>query len=416
MQVNPRETFGMAFDSVWAHKLRSGLTILGIVIGITTVVTVAALLTGLNNSIIDFFKQFGPNSIYVARFSGDPSGQNAPPKERRRKALRPEYADYLRSVVRTVNTVGMSLYVNPGPGRVLSAKVPGFESENLTLIGETPNLYEITRRDLRQGRLFTQEEARRALRVAVLGSNIADVLFPAQDAVGNTMVVDGVEYRVLGVFEQAKGGFFGENGMDHEVVIPFDTARIRYPAADNFFITLNARPGMRDDAVEEIRAAVRKLRHVPKGHDDDFNLSTPDSIIKNFNQITGMIVLISIAISAVGLLVGGIGVMNIMLVSVTERTREIGVRKAIGARRGDIVAQFLTEAMALTGVGGMVGIVFSILITLLISAIFPSLPSVFLEGAVITGFTVSVGVGVFFGVWPAVVASRLDPVEALRYE
>ncbi|MDQ2776252.1 MAG: ABC transporter permease [Acidobacteriota bacterium] len=416
MQVNARETFAMAVDSVWSHKLRSGLTILGIVIGITTVVTVAALLTGLNNSIMDFFKQFGPNSIYVSRFSGDPSGQNGPPKERRRKPLKAEYADYLRSAVHSVDIVGTSLYVNPPPGHVLTAKVPGFESENLSLIGETPNLYEITQRDLRQGRIFTEEENRRALRVAVLGSNLADALFPAQDALNNTITVDGVEYTVIGVFEPAKGGFFGENSMDHEVVIPFDTARLRYPEANNFLVTLNARPGMRDDALEEIRADLRKFRRVPPGHVDDFNLSTPDSIIKNFNQITGMIVLISIAISAVGLLVGGIGVMNIMLVSVTERTREIGVRKAIGARRRDIVAQFLIEAMALTGFGGVIGIVFSILITLLISALFPSLPSVVPAWAVITGFTVSVGVGVFFGVWPAVLASRLDPVEALRYE
>jgi putative ABC transport system permease protein len=155
---------------------------------------------------------------------------------------------------------------------------------------------------------------------------------------------------------------------------------------------------------------------VPPGAEDDFNLSTADSIIENFDKITGMIVLISIAISGLGLLVGGIGVMNIMLVSVTERTREIGVRKAIGARRGDIVLQFLTEAVALTGVGGVVGIVFSVLVTLLVSALVPSLPASVPAWALIAGFTVSVAVGVFFGVWPAVKASRLDPVEALRYE
>ena len=218
------------------------------------------------------------------------------------------------------------------------------------------------------------------------------------------------------MFELAKGGFFVENGRDHEIVIPYETARLHYPEANTFYITGHARPGMRDDAVAEIRDALRKLRHVRSGVADDFNVSTPDSIVENLNKITGMIVLISIAISAVGLLVGGIGVMNIMLVSVTERTREIGVRKAIGARRRDIIAQFLAEAVALTGMGGIIGIVFSISVTMLISLIFPSLPAEVPTWAVVTGFTVSVAVGVFFGTWPAVVAARLDPVEALRYE
>jgi putative ABC transport system permease protein len=250
----------------------------------------------------------------------------------------------------------------------------------------------------------------------VLGSSLAQALFPAGHAVGKTVLADGSEYTVLGVFAPAKGGFLGENPMDHEFVIPFETARLRYPESDTYFVTANARPGMRDDAVEELKDRLRKIRHVPAGHKDDFTISTPDSIIKNFSQITGMIVLVSVAISAVGLLVGGIGVMNIMLVSVTERTREIGVRKAIGARRRDIIAQFLSEAVALTGAGGLVGIVFSIAVTMLVSALFPTLPSQVPAWAVITGFTVSVGVGVFFGVWPAVLASKLDPVEALRYE
>ncbi len=406
----------MATGAVWSHKLRSGLTILGIVIGITTVVTVAALLTGLNKSMVDFFKQFGPNNIFVSKVSGDPSGDNASPKERKRRPLRPEYVDYLQRMVHSIDVAALSLYVTPPSGHVLAAKVPGFESENMSLTGETPNLNEISPRDLREGRIFTPEENHRGMRVAVLGASIADVLFPDGRALSHQFMVDGVEYTIIGVFEKAKGGFFGENGMDHEIVIPYETARLHYPEANTYYITAHALPGRRDDAVAEIRDALRKIRHIPPRAEDDFVVSTADSIIQNLNKITGMIVLISIAISAVGLLVGGIGVMNIMLVSVTERTREIGVRKAIGARKRDIIAQFLAEAVALTGLGGIIGIVFSVSVTMLMSLIFPSLPAEVPAWAVLTGFTVSVAVGIFFGTWPAVLAARLDPVEALRYE
>ncbi len=406
----------MAFDAIVSHKLRSGLTILGIVIGITTVVTVASLLTGLNNSIVDFFQEFGPDSIFVSRLSGDPSGQNAPPKERKRKKILPEYVQYLKATVSSVSDIALSVYVLPTPGHTMTAKVPGYESDNLNISGVTPNLYSITPRTVDQGRVFSDLEARRAAHSVVLGASLADALFPGKDAVGRTMLIDGVEYDIIGVFAKAKGGFFGENGLDRQVIMPLTTARLRYPQSDNFFITLRARSGQRADAVEETRAALRRLRHVSTEKPDDFSLSTPDSIIENFNKITSMILLVSIAISGVGLLVGGIGVMNIMLVSVTERTREIGVRKAVGARKGDIVTQFLIEAMTLTGIGGLAGVVISVLMTLAISLLVPALHTVVPAWAIFTGCAISIAIGVFFGTWPAIKASQLDPVEALRYE
>ncbi|MEO8662298.1 MAG: ABC transporter permease [Bryobacteraceae bacterium] len=406
----------MALDAVWSHRFRSMLTIIGIVIGITTVVTVSSLLTGLRKGIVVFFQEFGPSNVFLNQYGGDPN-QPPTPKEARRRPVTPEYAELIKRLVPSVREVSVQLYI---PGFVgtqpLVAKVPGYESDNVSLSGYSASSFTTQPRDVRIGRVFTPEEDARAARVCILGETIAEALFPDGQALGRTVTVGGADYTVIGVLEKAKGGFFGENGLDRQITIPLQTARLRYPQLDRFYIIAMAREGMRDDALEEVRGLMRRVRKLPRDAEDDFALTTPDQIIKRFDQITGMIVLVSIAISGLGLLVGGIGVMNIMLVSVTERTREIGVRKALGARRGDIVVQFLMEAITLTGLGGTVGIVFSVLVTLLISVLVPSLPSEVPPWAIIAGFSVSVAVGLFFGVWPAFKASRLDPVEALRYE
>ncbi|MBM3734909.1 MAG: FtsX-like permease family protein [Acidobacteria bacterium] len=415
MRVQVSETMRMALGAVWAHRFRSGLTILGIVIGITTVVTVSSLLTGLRQGIVTFFEEFGPDNIFVSRVSGDPSSDGLP-KERKRRPIRPEYAEMIERMSPSVEQSSVSLFIpSIFRGRPLTAKVPGFETDNVNVAGISLSGFDTQPRELKEGRLYTREEESRGDRVAVIGVNTAEALFPGQSAVGREFILDGAEFRAVGVFAPAKGSFFGENGLDRQVAMPLRTAQMRYPAIDRYFIVCKARPGQRDVALEEIAAALRKIRRSPPGM-DDFNVSTPDSIIKRFDALTGMIVLVSIAISGLGLLVGGIGVMNIMLVSVTERTREIGVRKALGARRNDIVYQFLLEAVTLTGVGGLIGIVFSILVTLLVSVLVPALPSAVPAWAVVTGFCVSVAVGLFFGVWPAFQASRMDPVEALRYE
>jgi putative ABC transport system permease protein len=309
------------------------------------------------------------------------------------------------------------LYIPPVvEGHPITARVPGYETENINVNGMSANMGQISPRDLDAGRMFTPEEEQRGVHVAVIGSNIAGSLFPAGDAVGRTVMMDGAEYTIIGVYAKAKGGFFGENGQDNNFNIPLRTAESRYPQIDRFMITAKALPGKRQDAFDEVQAVMRRIRKVGTNAANDFAISTPDQIIQQFDKITGLIGLVAIAISGLGLLVGGIGVMNIMLVSVTERTREIGVRKAIGARRRDIIGQFLVEAMTLTGAGGVLGIVIAVLITLLVGALVPSLPSSVPTWALITGFTVSVVIGVFFGVWPAVKAAQLDPVEALRYE
>jgi putative ABC transport system permease protein len=413
------ENFRMAIDAIWSHRFRSGLTILGIVIGITTVVSVASLLAGLRQGIVVFFEELGPDNVFVYKTSCDPSGRGASREERQRRPLRPEYAEIIRdSTTSTVKDVGLNLFV-PGVvgGRPLIAKVPGVETEDFNIVGSDANLLQASRRELRAGRLFTEDEARRGEKVAVIGAKLADILFPGSEAVGRTAIFGGAEYQIVGVFELAKGGFFGENGQDKQVTVPFRTARLRYPGIDDkIMIVCTAYPGMRDDAYQEVEWIMRRIRKLDPKAKNDFALSTPDSIIQQFDQITGIVWLVSLALSGLGLLVGGIGVMNIMLVSVTERTREIGVRKAIGARRIDVVSQFLLEAMTLTGLGGILGILFSLSVVLLIGLIFPSLSGPTPAWALIVGFGASVGVGLFFGVWPAVKAANLDPVDALRYE
>jgi putative ABC transport system permease protein len=417
MQLSPREGISMALSAVWTNRFRSMLTILGIVIGITTVVTVASLLTGLRAGVVTFFDELGPDNVFIYKTSGDPNANFAPPKERRRRAIRKEYADTIQRYAGSVQEIALALFVPPASnGHIITAKVPGFETDSLSMVGVSMNSIDTTPRDFDQGRFFTEEENDRGAHVAILGFNIAQALYPDGNAIDRTFMLDGAEFTVVGVYAKAKGGFFGENGADTQISLPIKTAELRYPQVDRFMITCKARPGLRKDAFDEVEGIMRRIRHLKSNEPDDFSISTPDQIIQQFDRITGLIGLIAIAISGLGLLVGGIGVMNIMLMSVTERTREIGIRKAIGARRFDIIGQFLAEAMTLTGVGGVLGIVIAILITMLVGALVPSLPSSVPSWALITAFTVSVAVGLFFGVWPAVKAARLDPVEALRYE
>ncbi|SRR5579883_93641 len=417
MYINPAENVNLAVRQVWTHRFRSLLTILGIVIGITTVVTVASLLTGLRQGIVIFFQELGPDNIFISRFSGGPGGGGFVAKERKRKPIKPEYADFIKRSCDAVEDVSLLLYVPPVvDGVPITARVPGYESDNVAISGLSSNYLELSPRDIRLGRFFTAEEAQRAARVVVIGNDLSAALFPDDRPLGRTLMMDGAEYTVIGVYDKAKGGFFGQNNQDSAVNMPLSTAHLRYPQLDDYTITAKARTGMRQQAYDEVEAAMRRIRKLGTKDENDFTIQTPDQIIQQIDSITGVVGLVAIAMSGLGLLVGGIGVMNIMLVSVTERTKEIGVRKAIGARRRDIIGQFLIEAVALTGAGGVLGIVIAVLITLLVGKLAPSLPSIVPAWAVVTGFAVSVAVGIFFGVWPAVKAAQLDPVEALRYE
>ncbi len=415
-RISVGELLTVAMDSVWAHRFRSLLTILGIVIGITTVVTVSSLLTGLRQGVTTFFSEFGPDNLFISRYSGDPN-QQPQTGELRRKNVGPETAELIRRLVPTVEEVSVTMYLPGFIGRSpITAKVPGFESDQVNMVGMSASGFITQPRNFLSGRPYTEEEDRRGARVCVMGPKLAEALFPSGGAVGQQVNVAGAEYTIIGVTEEAKGGFFGENPIDRQVTVPLTVARLRYPGIDRFIVIAKARENRRADAEEETRQILRRFRKTPTAAADDFSLTTADQIIARFDSISQLIVLISIALSGLGLLVGGIGVMNIMLVSVTERTKEIGIRKALGARKGDIIFQFLSEAVALTGAGGILGIIIAVAVTLIVGKLVPSLPSAVPPMALAAGFGVSVAIGIFFGTWPAVKAARLDPVEALRYE
>ena len=416
MNISPTENMHMAMSAVWAHRFRSLLTILGIVIGITTVVTVASLLTGLRQGVVTFFQELGPDNIFLFRTSGDPSQNNQIPKEAKRKPLKAEYADDIKRWCMSVQDVGLQILIPPVvDGNPITVRVPGFESETINVAGKSANMADIAPRDFDAGRFFTPEEEQRTAHVVMLGSSVAEALFPNGNPVGRTLMMDGAEYTVIGVYAKAKGGFFGENGMDNAVDMPLKTAQSRYPQVDRYMITAQAKPGHRQEAFEEVDGVMRRLRRLPTGTADDFSISTPDQIIQQFDRITGLIGLVAIAISALGLLVGGIGVMNIMLVSVTERTREIGVRKALGATRGTILWQFLVEAATLTMIGAVTGLVIGGALTYVIrsnTSIKASIPPL----AIVVALLAAAFTGILFGLFPAYRAAKLDPVEALRYE
>jgi len=251
----------------------------------------------------------------------------------------------------------------------------------------------------------------------VIGINAADALFPGRNDIAGTQVrMGGYNFEIIGVLEKRKAGFFGENEEDNAVYLPFRTAQKLAPARGYLMLVIRGRSGQVTDALAQAEEILRRRRSVKFGEPNNFDIKTADKFIEQFDNITAMVGLIAIAISSLGLLVGGIGVMNIMLVSVTERTKEIGVRKAIGARRRDIVRQFLFEAMMLTFLGGVLGVLLAVGVSQLIIYLVPGLPASIPSWAVITGLSVSVGVGLIFGVWPARKASRLDPIECLRYE
>lgn len=413
------ENFLMALDTLRQHKLRSFLTILGVVIGTVTVIVIAAFVSGIDARVSKEIESFGTNSIYAFKF--DP-GFNINPsmEERTRKPLTEENADTIRRECQNCEYV--TPFMSPvdfttGPfAERVNIRNKEIEMTNATVMGSAADYFQMGVTHLAEGRYYTAEEESRRAKVAVIGIDVANTLFPFSNALDQDIQIEGRNYKIIGVLKEREIFLIGAEDPNNEnktVYLPFKTVKQLYPNNEDCFIMALAKPGKMDDALEEMRNILRRERNVPFDKPDNFGVQTSDQIIKQFGAITGGIFILMVAISSVGLLIGGIGVMNIMLVSVTERTKEIGVRKAIGARSVDIITQFLIEAATLTGLGGVLGIVIGVLLSLLIQMIIPTYIPLW---APIVGFVVSVGLGLIFGLLPAWKASRLNPIDALRYE
>jgi putative ABC transport system permease protein len=413
---NLRENLMLAFDTLWTHKFRSLLTILGVFIGTLTVILVASIVAGLDSRLVETAQQFGTRSLWVYKLQmGAPHRLTR--EERLRKPLTFEDGMAIQEQCPAVEAVAVAIFKQIGPFGLPPSTVhyKGREMLDAQFFGTTANYLQVGNVPLADGRFFTETDDRHRRDVAVIAADVVQRFFLNEDPLGKTIIVDGQSYEVIGTTEKFKG-FIGDNPDDRDIFIPYSTYKKQYPDAEDNFLNILARQGMVPQAIDEVTGVLRRRRHVKPSEPDNFGIATAESLISQFHQIIGTVALVTIVISSIGLLVGGIGVMNIMLVSVTERTREIGVRKAIGARRTDIIWQFLLEAMTLTGAGGLLGIVFGWVSSFLIRTLLPSLPSTVPMWSVIAGLVVSVSIGLFFGMWPALKASRLDPIVALRYE
>ena len=401
----------LAFDTIRAYKLRAFLTVLGVIIGTGTIIGVGSILTGLDGAISSVLSSFGTNTILAFKFQVGVRFGNLTPEERLRKPLTFESARAIAERCPSVEHVSPILFPNMG---IVKARYKANEFYQLDFSGAQEGYIFGGNAEMKYGRFFSDAEGEHRRPVVVIGEDVYKGLFASGDPTGKWIEVAGHMFEVIGVMNRPSSSFPGDN--DGRVIVPYFTMRKMFPNSREHLLLVVAKPGQLHTALDEVRVVLRQERHVAHDKPDNFGLSTAEQMVEQFRKTTAMTAVVMVVLSSIGLLVGGIGVMNIMLVSVTERTREIGVRKALGARRIDIVVQFLIEAAALTGLGGLLGMLMGWVLSTATHVVFPNLPTTVPLWAAAAGLVVSIGVGLFFGIWPASKAARLDPVVALRYE
>jgi putative ABC transport system permease protein len=409
------ENLKMAIDTLRANKLRSFLTVFGVVIGVITVMLIASIISGIDVSVKREVESFGTRSIYISKFNPGIHIGRLSREERMRKELTYDDAIALSGLPAIELSVPFLDITNNFFGGRLTVSGGGKTSAGVALQGTLPQFEKAGTQIVSEGRFFTETENDTNQNVCVVGSKVADDFFKFGSPVDQTIKIGEQEFRVVGALQKREQFLFsgGSDDQNNVIYVPFSVAEKLKPNADDIYILAVARAGQMEEAQDQVRDLLRVRRQVPFAANDNFGMQTAESVLDNFRSITGGLAIAMVVISSVGLMVGGIGVMNIMLVSVTERTREIGVRKAIGAKRSDIMWQFLIEAATLTGVGGIVGLSIGWSVTFLLRIFLPSYVPMW---APIGGFVASVGIGLVFGLWPAWKAARLDPIESLRYE
>jgi len=409
------ENLKMAMSTLLGNKLRSFLTVFGVVVGVITVMLIASIISGIDVSVKKEVESFGTRSIFISKYNPGIHVGRMSREERMRKELTYEDALALSNLPAVDISVPVLDITNNFFGQKLLVSGGGKTTASVALQGTTPEFERAGTQFISEGRFFSQSENDTKQSVCVIGSKVADDFFRFGSPLEQSIKIGDAEFRVVGVL-QKREQFLGGGGSDDQnnvIYLPFTIAKKLKPNADDIMILAVARPGMMDEAKDQVQDLLRVRRQVPFAAPDNFGMQTAESILDNFRSITAGLAIAMVVISSVGLMVGGIGVMNIMLVSVTERTREIGVRKAIGAKRSDILWQFLIEAATLTGIGGLVGLSIGWLLTLLLRVFLPSYVPLW---APVGGLVASVGIGLIFGIWPAWKAARLDPIESLRYE
>jgi len=412
-----QEAVRMALETLRSNKLRSGLTVLGISIGISTVILISSAINGLNSNVSNWVSSQGTNNLWIFRF--EPFGHRPTTEQLNRKQLTYEDGMAMQALPHVVAVDPALRYQNfqLGIGSV-SLKYGGRKIENTILGGDSADLAKVSDFDLALGRLWNADEEARRANVVVLGHDAAAQLFKEEAPLGKEIECEGDVFTVIGVFNkfpQPFGG--GRNTADNSAFFPVSTFQKIHPEIMDFWIAVRYDdPKNKALVVDEIRELLRRRRKVHVEQDDNFAIFGPDSLARLWNSLTGSLFLFMVAVSSVGLMVGGVGVMNIMLVSVTERTREIGVRKAIGATKANILLQFTIEAMTLCAVGGIIGIVAGAIFTLILHFAVGFLHAALSSMWVLVAFVVSCFIGLVFGIYPAWKASNLNPIEALRYE